>query len=106
MKDARLGKPVIDQLRQAIPCESVFLTAPSKRASPEVGYMVPERRKRSAIGWDRVVGKVAGSGPHQPPPVCGDRLMHSAPKLRLNLLQLAQHAVASGLPSKLEVPAA
>jgi hypothetical protein len=106
MKDARLGKPVIDQLRHAIPCEPVFLTAPSKRASPEVGHMVPERRKRSAIGWDRVVGKVAGHDLPQPPPLFGDRLMHPAPKLRLNVLQLAQHAVAPGLPLKLEVPAA
>src|SRR6516225_1341782 len=107
MKDARLGKPVIDQLRHAIPCEPVFLTAPSKRASPEVGHMVPERRKGSAIGGDRIVGKVAGHDLPQPPPLFGDRLMHPAPpKLRLNVLQLAQHAVASGLPLKLEVPAA
>ena len=68
--------------------------------------MVPERRKGSAIGWDRIVGKVAGHDRPQPPPLFGDRLMHPAPKLRLNVLQLAQHAVASGLPLKLEVPAA
>jgi len=102
MKDARLGKPVIDQPCHAIPREPVFLTAPSKRASPEVGHMVPERRKGSAIGWDRIVGKVAGHDLPQPPPLFGDRLMHPAPKLRLNVLQLAQHAVASGLPLKLE----
>ena len=68
--------------------------------------MVPERRKGSAIGWDRIVGKVAGYDLLQPPPLFGDRMMHPAPKLRLNVLQLAQHAVASGLPLKLEVPAA
>ena len=106
MKDARLGKPVIDQPCHAIPREPVFLTAPSKRASPEVGHVVPERRKGSAIGWDRILGKVAGHDLPQPPPLFGDRLMHPAPKLRLNVLQLAQHAVASGLPLKLEGPAA
>jgi hypothetical protein len=103
IKDARLGKPVIDH---AIPREPVFLTAPSKRASPEVSHMVSERRKGSTIGWDRIVGKVASHDLPQPPPLFGDRLMHPAPKLRLNVLQLAQHAVASGLRLKLEVRAA
>src|SRR4051794_35014774 len=106
MKDARLGKLVIDQPCHAIPRETGFLTAPSKRASPEVGHMVPERRKGSAIGRDRIVGKVAGHDLPQPPPLFGDRVMHPAPKLRLDVLQLTQQAVASGLPLKLEVPAA
>src|SRR5260370_30295095 len=94
MKDARLGKPVIDQLRHAVPYEPAFLTAPPKRAPPEVGHMMPKRRKRSAIGWDRVVGKVAGHDLPQPLPLFRDRLMHPAPKLRLNVLQLPHHAVA------------
>src|SRR5438105_14700781 len=105
MKDARLGKPVIDQPCHAIPREPVFLTAPSKRASPEVGHMVTERRKGSAVGWDRIVGKVAGDDLPQPPPLFGDRLMHQAPTLRLNVLQLAQHAAVSCPPVKLDVHA-
>ena len=60
MKDPRLGKPVIDQLRHAIPCEPVFLAAPPERASPEVGHMVPEGRRARPFGWDRVVREVAG----------------------------------------------
>jgi hypothetical protein len=54
-----------------------------------MGHMMPERRKRSAIGWDRVVGEMAGHDLLQPPPLFRDRLMHPAPKLHLNVLQLA-----------------
>ena len=40
MKDARLGKPDIDELRHTLPCEAVFLAAPPERSSPEVGHVV------------------------------------------------------------------
>ncbi len=43
VKDARLGKPDIDELRHTLPCEAVFLAAPPERSSPEVGHVVPER---------------------------------------------------------------
>ena len=43
MKDARRGKPVGDQLRHPIPREAVFLAAPPKRTTPEVGHVMPER---------------------------------------------------------------
>src|SRR5690349_17262879 len=95
MKDAWLGKPVIDQLRHAVPCEPAFLTAPTKRASPEVGHMMPERRERSAIGWNRVVAEVAGHDLPQPLPLFGNGPMHSAPQLHLDVPQLPQHAVTS-----------
>jgi hypothetical protein len=71
MKDAWLGKPVIDQLRHAIPCETALLTAPPERSPPEVGYMMSERRKRPAIGRHRIVGEVAGYDLPQPSPLLG-----------------------------------
>jgi hypothetical protein len=37
MKDARRGEPAGDQLRHPVPREAVFLAAPPKRATPEVG---------------------------------------------------------------------
>ena len=43
VKDARLGKPDIDELRHTLPCEAVLLAAPPERSSPEVGHVVPER---------------------------------------------------------------
>ena len=43
VKDARLGKPDIDELRHTLPCEAVFLAAPPERSSPEIGHVVPER---------------------------------------------------------------
>jgi hypothetical protein len=49
VKDARLGKLIVDQLRHAVPCDTIFLAAPPERASPEVGHLMAERRKRSAL---------------------------------------------------------
>jgi hypothetical protein len=56
MKDTRRGKPVSDQLRHAFPCEPIFLTAPPKRSSPEIGHIMPERRERPTVCRNRVVG--------------------------------------------------
>src|SRR5262249_53680978 len=106
MKDARRGKPVVDQLRHTLPCEPVFLAAPPERSSPEVGYTVPERRERPAIGWARNVGEVAGRYLPQPLSLFWYRMVHSTPQLCLDVLQLGPHAVASGLPLKLEGAAA
>ena len=36
MKDARRGKPGVDQLRDPVPCKAVLLTAPPKHSTPEV----------------------------------------------------------------------
>src|SRR6478609_2347993 len=106
MKDARRGKPVSDQLRHAFPCEPAFLAAPPERSPPEIGHIMPERRERPAISRDRIVGEVASHDLPQPFPLLWDRLMHSTQELRLNVPQLSPHAVASGLPLKLEVAAA
>jgi hypothetical protein len=43
MKNARRGKPVGDQLRHPVPRKAVFLAAPPKRTTPEVGHIMPER---------------------------------------------------------------
>src|SRR5215510_13202805 len=75
--DARRGKPVSDQLRQAFPCEPAFLAAPPERSPPEIGHIMPERRERPAIGRDRVVGEVASHDLPQPFPLLWNRLMHS-----------------------------
>ena len=50
--------------------------------------MMSERRKRPAIGRHRIVGEVAGYDLPQPSPLLRDRLVHPAPKLRLDVLQL------------------
>src|SRR5260370_24708987 len=67
---------------------------------------MPEGREAPAIGRARVVGEVASHALPQPFPLLWNRLMHSTPYLRLNVPQLSLHAVASGLPLKLEVAAA
>src|ERR1700716_2259588 len=105
MKDTRRGKPVGDQLRHAFPREPIFLTAPPKRSSPEIGHIMPERRERPTICRNRVVGEVASHDLPQPFPLLWNRLMHPAQYLRLDVPKLPPHAVASGLPLKLEVAA-
>src|SRR4029077_11417418 len=93
-------------LRIASPGAPASLAAPPERSPPEIGHIMPERRERPAIGRDRVVGEVASHDLPQPFPLLWNRLMHSTQKLRLNVPQLSSHAVASGLPLKLEVAAA
>src|SRR5262249_62397093 len=100
MKDARRGKPVIDQLRHALPCESVSLAAPPKRSSPEVGHATSERRERPAIGWDRIVGEVASHYLAQPLSLFGYRLGPFTLQLYLYVLQLTPHAGGCGLSFK------
>jgi hypothetical protein len=43
MKDPRRGKPAVGQFRHPIPREAVLLAAPTKRSTPEVGHVMPER---------------------------------------------------------------
>ena len=102
MKDARRGEPVIDQFLHALPCEPVFLTSSPERASPVIGHTMPERRKRSAVCRDRIVVEVACHHLPQPLPLFGDRVVHAAPQLLLDVLQLRSHTVAAGLPLELE----
>src|SRR5580692_10685846 len=68
--------------------------------------MVPERRKRPAIRWDRVVGEVARHDLPQPLPLLGDWLMPALPQLLLHVLELRPHAVAPGFPVDQEFPLA
>src|SRR5229473_6305748 len=48
------------------------------------------------------MGEVACNDLPQPVSLSGDSLVHSSPQLRLDFLQLGPHAVAPGLPLKLE----
>jgi hypothetical protein len=43
MKDARRERLVGDQLLHPVPRKAVFLAAPPKRTTPEVGQVMPER---------------------------------------------------------------
>src|SRR5260370_16643516 len=98
MKDTRRGKPVGDQFRHAFPCEPIFLTAPPKRSSPEIGHIMPERRERPTVCRNRVVGEVARHDLPQPFPLLWNRLMHPAQYLPLNVPNLPPHPLPSGLP--------
>src|SRR6516165_4780277 len=102
MKDARNGKPVVGQLRHPIPREAVLLATTPERSTPEVGHVMPERRERPTICGYRIVSEVACNDLPQPVTLIWDSLVHSPPQLRLDFLELRLHAVAPGLPLKLE----
>src|SRR5499427_10328434 len=102
MKDARSGKPVVGQFRDPIPCEAVFLAATPERSTPEVGHVMPERRERPTICGYRIVSKMACNDLLQPVTLIWDSLVPSQPQLRLDFLEFRLHAVAPGLPLKLE----
>src|SRR5246500_4422251 len=102
MKDTRRGKPGVGQFRHPIPREAVLLAAPPKRSTPEVSHVMPERRERPAIRGYRIIGEVACNDLPQPVSLIWDSLVHSLPQLRLDFLELRPHAVAPGLPLKLE----
>src|SRR6516162_9870806 len=103
MKDARSGKPVVGQFRHPIPREAVLLAATPERSPPEVGHVMPERRERPTICGYCTVSKMACNDLLQPVTLIWDSLVHSPPQLRLDFLELRLHAVAPGLPVKLEV---
>jgi hypothetical protein len=52
LKDARLREPVPRYLRDAIPSATVLLTAPPKRAPPDVAHIMPECRQRPDVRRD------------------------------------------------------
>src|SRR5215469_9630516 len=102
MKDARSGKPVVGQFRHPIPREAALLATPPERSTPEVGHVMSERRERPTIGGYRIVSEMACHDLPQPVTLIWDSLVHSQPQLRLDFLELRLHAVAPGLPLKLE----
>src|SRR6202049_1904333 len=79
-----------------------YTTLFRSRSTPEVGHVMPERRKRPTICGDRIIGEVACNDLPQPVSLIWDSLVHSLPQLLLDFLELRPHAVAPGLPLKLE----
>jgi len=102
MKDARRGKPAVGQFRHPIPREAVLLAAPPKRSTPEVDQVMPKRCERPTIRGNRIISEVACNDLPQPVALSWDSLVHSPPQLHLDFLELRPHAVAPGLPLKLE----
>src|ERR1700730_16751863 len=65
--------------------------------------MFAEGAECRIIGRHGVIRKVSPYDLRQPTPLLGDRLVHSPPKLLLDLAELRPHAIASGFPPKLEL---
>ena len=63
---------------------------------------MPERRERPTICGYRIISEMACNDLLQPVALIWDSLVHSPPQLRLDFLEFRLHAVAPGLPLKLE----
>src|ERR1019366_6524413 len=105
MKDAGCGQTVGSNLRDPLPCQSVLLTTPPKRAPPEIGDMVSERPECPTIRGHRVVCEEAGDHCLQPAPLFGNGVVHAATQLLLDLPQPRSHPITPSLTLKLEGPA-
>ena len=102
MKNDRLRKPGVHQLRHPGPRHTILLTASPQRAPEEIGGVMPERLECPTIGGHCVVVGSAANNLLQPSPLRGDRLVHTPSQLLLDLPQLCPHAVRSGFPFDLK----
>src|SRR5262249_22029202 len=103
VKDSRFRQPGVGQPRYPRPRRPIFLAAPPKAASPQIGHVKAEGARRSTIGGQGVIGKKAGNDLPQPLSLRRDRLMHSPPQLFLNCLEPRAYAVPPALPFELEI---
>ena len=106
MKDARLGKPLVCELRHPVPYHAIFLTAPLERTPPEIENMVAEGREGPAVGRHRVVVEEAADNVLKPLALIGNVGMHAPAQFLLDLLQLRPHAVTSAFPRNEELAVA
>src|SRR3954467_4749903 len=102
VKDVRSGEPGIGHLRHPPPCAPVFLAAPPQRAPPQVGHMVAEGHKGTAVRWHRMISKVAADPLRQPAPRGGDGRIQAPPQRVLAPPQRRPHAVGATVPLELE----
>src|SRR5438128_1131483 len=106
MKNAGCRQPVCSDRRNPWPRQAVLLTTPPKRASPEVGDVVPEGPQCPSIRGHRVVREVARDHSLQPLTLFGNGIVHACTQLDLDLLESRHHAVTPCLSLKLEGSAA
>src|ERR1700751_3263766 len=102
MKNARLGEPGTRDPLDPRPRHMVLLAAAPERAPPEINDVVAERAKCARVRGYCVVREVAAHHLPKPFPLHRNRFVHASPKLLLDLPELRPHAIAPGLPLKLE----
>jgi hypothetical protein len=103
VKDSGHGEELARQVVHPVPFLTVLLTAPLKRAPPEVEDMVSEGAGRTVVGRHGEVVEVPRDHLLQPSALLGDGPVHALSQTLLDLLQLRPHAVGSGLPFNQEV---
>ena len=99
MKNTWLRKEGVDQLGGPRHSRSVPLAAPPERTPPEVLDVMAKRPQRPEVCGHPVVGVQTRGNLSQPLPLLGDRLVHPASQLLLDLAEFGLHTVAPGLPA-------
>lgn len=109
MERIRLRKPTLSQCEGARPRDPVFLAPTTKSSPPQRKHSIPKHPQTLEVSWYRVVVEVALDDRLKPSPGPRHGIVHTLPKLLLNLSQLASHAFADRLapdckPSKAVLP--
>jgi hypothetical protein len=98
MKDAGFWEPIIGQLLNPCPRETILLAASPERPPPEARDVGTKGRECAKVGRHRVIIEEAGNDLPQPQPLFGDRPVPASSHFLFDLLEFRRHAVATGLP--------
>src|SRR5258708_40234328 len=97
MKDARPGKPVVNEHVNPGPGWVSLLAAPAELTSPSVYHPVTELHQGMAIGRDGVIPEVSADDLFEPFPLLADRLGPPLTQFLLDLPELCPHSGPPGL---------
>jgi hypothetical protein len=102
MKDVRWGQELCRESSHSVPSSVIPLTAPRKRAPPEINHIVPEGSDASTVSRYRVICEVSADDLSQPSTLKRDWFVHAPPQLFFDDSQPCSHPVPACLPFKLE----
>jgi hypothetical protein len=102
MKDARVRQIVCRDARHALPRGPIDLATTPQTAVPEPDDVVAEGGQTRIVGGHRVVLEIATDYLTQPPPLHGDRFMHTPLQFPFQGTQLGAHPITARLAMKQE----
>src|SRR5258708_951576 len=98
------GQPTSRQPVHVCPRRSILLATPAQGAAPEFNDMVAERRERSDVGGNGMVGKEAPHHRPQPSSLLSHVLVPASPKVLTDFQQLRLFRVTPGVGEQQEAP--
>ena len=102
MKDAGWGQELCREFGHPVPCGAISLASLYKRTSPDIGHIVPEGSKASAICGDRMIREVSTDNLSKPLTLKRDGFVHAPSQLLFDHSQPRPHPVPARLPLELE----